>query len=67
MIINQEATTQIDNSLPYMRNVIHCEEFLHELNLMWRIIESSAKMNCPVEVKAILPTMASTLVGFNRL
>ncbi|MGZ5818782.1 MAG: chemotaxis protein CheW, partial [Burkholderiaceae bacterium] len=58
---------QIDNFLPYMRDVIRCEQSLHELNLMWRMIESSAKMNCPQEAKAILPTMAATRAGFNRL
>lgn len=65
--MNQETLLQIDNFLPYMRDVIRCEQSLHELNLMWRIIESSAKMNCPVEAKTILPTMAATRVGFNRL
>jgi chemotaxis signal transduction protein len=59
--------TQIDNYLPYMRDVIRCEQSLHELNLMWRMIESSAKMNCPVEAKSILPTMAETRAGFNLL
>lgn len=58
---------QIDTFLPYMRDVIRCEQSLHELNLMWRMIESSAKMNCPVEAKTILPTMAATREGFNRL
>lgn len=58
---------QIDNFLPYMRDVIRCEQSLHELNLMWRMIESSAKMNCPQEAKIILPTMAATRAGFNRL
>jgi chemotaxis signal transduction protein len=61
------TSIQIDNFLPYMRDVIRCEQSLHELNLMWRIIESSAKMNCPVEAKSILPTMAATRIGFNRL
>lgn len=59
--------TQIDNYLPYMRDVTRCEQSLHELNLMWRMIESSAKMNCPVEAKSILPTMAETRAGFNLL
>jgi len=56
-----------DRFLPRMRDVIRCEESLHELNLMWRIIESSAKMNCPLEAKTILPTMATTRTSFNRL
>lgn len=65
--MDHHPTLQIDNFLPYMRDVIRCEQSLHELNLMWRIIESSAKMNCPLEAKAILPTMAATRAGFNRL
>jgi chemotaxis signal transduction protein len=65
--MSQTTALQIDNFLPYMRDVIRCEQSLHELNLMWHIIESSAKMNCPVEAKAILPTMAATRAGFNRL
>ncbi|OIR17611.1 CheW-like domain protein [mine drainage metagenome] len=65
--MNQKTSMQIDNFLPYMRDVIRCEQSLHELNLMWRIIESSAKMNCPVEAKSILPTMAKTRESFSRL
>lgn len=61
------APLQIDTFLPYMRDVIRCEQALHELSLMWRMIESSAKMNCPLEAKTILPTMAATRAGFNRL
>ncbi|MBC7203326.1 MAG: cache domain-containing protein, partial [Pusillimonas sp.] len=65
--MSQTTALQIDTFLPYMRDVIRCERSLHELNLMWHIIESSAKMNCPVEAKAILPTMAATRAGFNKL
>ena len=58
---------QVDTYLPYMRDVGKCEQSLHELSLMWRMIESSAKMNCPVEARAILPTMAATRAGFGQL
>jgi chemotaxis signal transduction protein len=58
---------QIDTFLPYMRDVVRCEQALHELNLMWRMIESAAKMNCPEEAQTILPTMAATRNGFTRL
>lgn len=57
----------VDTYLPYMRDVTNCEQSLRELNLMWRMIESSAKMNCPVEARAILPTMAATRAGFSQL
>lgn len=60
-------TTQIDNFLPHMRDVMRCEHSLHELNLMWRIIESSAKMNCPEEAQNLLPSMAKTREGFDAL
>lgn len=64
---NQQTPLQVDTFLPYMRDVMRCERALQELNLMWRMIESGAKMNCPAEAKAILPTMAETREGFNRL
>ncbi|GGI55135.1 chemotaxis protein CheW [Oxalicibacterium solurbis] len=65
--MDAHAPLQIDTFLPYMRDVSRCEQSLRELNLIWRMIEASAKMNCPVEAKAILPTMAATRAGFNRL
>ena len=65
--MNNANPIDIDTYLPYMRDVIRCEQSLHELNLMWRMIESSAKMNCPLEARTILPTMAATREGFNRL
>lgn len=34
---------------------------------MWRLIESSAKMNCPQEAQALLPMMAATRQGFEQL
>ncbi|HWZ49002.1 MAG TPA: chemotaxis protein CheW [Herbaspirillum sp.] len=58
---------QTETFLPFMRDVTRCEQSLQELNLMWRIIEASAKMNCPTEAKTILPTMAATRTGFSRL
>ncbi|MEO7493325.1 MAG: chemotaxis protein CheW [Massilia sp.] len=57
----------VDTFLPFMPDVGKCERSLHELNLMWRMIESSAKMNCPAEAKAILPAMAATRAGFTEL
>jgi chemotaxis signal transduction protein len=57
----------VDTYLPYMRDVTNCEQSLRELNLMWRLIESSARMNCPAEARAILPTMAATRAGFSQL
>ncbi|MEK9804427.1 MAG: cache domain-containing protein, partial [Curvibacter sp.] len=58
---------QTDTDLPYMRDVSRCEQSLRELNQMWRMIESAAKMNCPQEAQTILPIMAATRAGFSRL
>lgn len=58
---------QNDIFLPYMRDVIRSEQSLRELNLMWRMIESSAKMNYLAETKSILQTMAATRAGFDQL
>src|SRR5450830_750875 len=53
--------------LRYMPAVAVCERSLRELNFAWRLIESTAKMVCPVEAKSILPTMKVTREGFNNL
>jgi chemotaxis signal transduction protein len=66
-MLNTDSSFNTDTYLPYMRDVSKCEQALQELSLMWRMIESSAKMNCPVEARAILPTMSATRAGFTQL
>lgn len=61
------TSAPVDMFLPHMRDVARCEASLHELNLIWRMIESTAKMTCPDEAQSILPTMAATRAGFTRL
>lgn len=61
------AINHTDMFMPFMRNVARCESSLRELNLMWRLIEASAKMNCPQEAQSILPIVAATREGFQRL
>ncbi len=65
--MNAATTLNLDKFLPHMRDVTRCEQSLRELNLTWRMIESSAKMNCPVEARAIIPTMSATREGFDHL
>lgn len=60
-------TVDVDAFIPFMRDVVRCEGSLRELNLMWRLIESSAKMNCPEEAHSILPMMTATREGFQQL
>lgn len=58
---------QIDGFLPHMRAVMRCDQSLRELNATWRMIESSAKINCAREARSILPMMSATRQGFERL
>jgi len=50
-----------------MPDVGRCELSLRELNQMWQLIESSAKMNCPAEARLLLPAMVATRTGFAQL
>jgi len=50
-----------------MPDVARCELSLRELNQMWQLIESSAKMNCPAEARLLLPAMVATRTGFAQL
>lgn len=65
MTIYSQANTDI--FLPHMPDVARCELSLRELNQMWRLIESSAKMNCPSEARLLLPAMVATRTGFAHL
>lgn len=65
--MSSSATVHTDTFIPFMRDVARCENALRELNLMWRLIEASAKMNCPAEARSLLPMMSATREGFQRL
>ncbi|MYM70244.1 chemotaxis protein CheW [Pseudoduganella sp. FT55W] len=65
MTIYHEANS--GRFLPHMPDVARCELSLRELNQMWRLIESSAKMNCPAEARLLLPAMVATRTGFAHL
>jgi chemotaxis signal transduction protein len=60
-------TIQTETFLPYMRDVGNTVQTLQELNLMWRLIDASARMNCPGEAKTILSSLAATRTGFSAL
>ena len=61
------STLKVDTFLPYMREVQRCDESLRELNLTWRMLEANARINCAQEAQSILPMMAATRQGFERL
>lgn len=57
----------IDTFLPFMHDVGRCRQALHELGLMWRMIEGSARMNCPEDAGLILPTIEAARQHFDAL
>lgn len=63
----KELSMNLDDYLPYMRDVVRCEASLRELNLMWRVIEAMAEMNCGDDASGLLPMIAATRQGFERL
>lgn len=65
--MTSQALFPVDHFLPYMADVGKCERSLQDLSQTWRMIEASAKMNCPADASAILPTMAATREGFAAL
>ncbi|WP_207393300.1 chemotaxis protein CheW [Duganella aceris] len=65
--MNTTNDASSDIFLPHMPDVARCEQALRELNQMWRLIESSAKMNCPTEARLLLPAMVATRTGFAHL
>ena len=66
-MVNAQTRNQVESLLPYMRDVSRCEASLRELNLMWGLIEASAKMNCAQDARTILPTMAATRTQFGQM
>jgi len=59
--------TEAVDLIPHMRSVVQCEKQLGELKFTWRLIETTARMVCPSEAKAILPSMAGTREAFGQL
>jgi chemotaxis signal transduction protein len=63
----QMSELHVEEFISYMPSIAKCVRTLRELNSSWRLIESTAKMVCPVEAETILPAMKSTRDGFGRL
>lgn len=66
--MNQEPNNPLVQSfLPYMPDVVQRQVALHELHQTWRLIEASAKMNCPVEARLLLPAVLATRTDLVQL
>ena len=66
--MNQEHDTSlVETFLPYMADVSQRQAALHELHQTWRLIEASAKMNCPFEARLLLPAVLATRTDLVQL
>ena len=63
----QHDNTLVETFLPYMPDVAQRQAALHELHQTWRLIEASAKMNCPVEARLLLPAVLATRTDLVQL
>ena len=57
----------VDDLVPHMRRVQAADRDLHDLSLLWQMIEAASAISCPEEVEAILPTLTQTRVRFADL
>ncbi len=57
----------IQDLLPHMRRVHVADRELHDLSLIWTMIEATSAISCPEEAEAILPTLVQTREAFSEL
>ena len=56
-----------DDLLAHMHHVQQAERDMRDLGLLWQMIEASAAISCPQEVRSILPTLVQTRERFDAL
>ncbi|WP_085314381.1 chemotaxis protein CheW [Derxia lacustris] len=64
---NSGRAALIEAALPSMRHVQQLERELHELQLRWDLVESTARMVCPVAAARFLSTLVATREQFATL
>lgn len=57
----------VDDLLPHMRRVLAADRDLHDLSLLWQMIEAASAISCPDESETILPTLSQTRASFADL
>ena len=57
----------VDDLLPHMRRVLAVDRDLHDLSLLWQMIEASSAIACPEQADTILPTLSQTRANFTGL
>lgn len=59
--------SHVHDLLPHMRHVMAADRELHDLNMMWTLIEASSAIGCPEQAESILPTLSQTRASFSAL
>jgi chemotaxis signal transduction protein len=59
--------SMIDDLLPHMRRVVAADRELHDLSLIWTMIEATSAISCPEEAESVLPTLVQTREAFAEL
>lgn len=54
----------VDDLLPHMRRVLAADRDLHDLSLLWQMIEAASAISCPEDADTILPTLSQTRASF---
>ncbi len=57
----------VEELLPNMRRVLAADRDLHDLGLLWTMIEASSAIGCPEDAESILPTLSQTRERFAEL
>lgn len=65
--MSTEHDSLLESFLPHMPDVGRCQSALHELHHTWRLIETSARMNCPAEARTLLPAVTATRTNLAQL
>lgn len=58
------AMSLADDLLPHMRRVLAADRDLHDLSLLWQMIEAASAISCPEDAETILPTLSQTRSSF---
>jgi chemotaxis signal transduction protein len=57
----------LDDLIPHMRRVQVADRDLHDLSLLWQMIEASSAISAPLDAESILPTLSDTRARFTDL
>lgn len=57
----------VEELLPHMRHVMAADRDLHDLSLLWTMIEAASSISCPEHTDSVLATLSQTRERFTAL